>query len=143
MKIKEKKEKLVVTLILLCSFLSISTYAQKALLSRAVKDTVTSHNEPQITEQNLRYSKTILTKDFDFKLTPVSEGKFMINFPHDVKEVVSIKVYDIIGNVLYEEKVRIRGNHPKQIDLSEKKTTFFIIEIRNQEINRTKRIVAG
>lgn len=139
----KNKEKLVFCFVLLCTFFSVSTYAQKALLSRAIKDTISLSEKPQVAEQNLRYSKTILTKDFDFKLTPVSEGKFIINFPHDVKEVVSIKVYDIIGNILYEEKVKIRGNHSKQIDLSEKKTTFFIVEISSEEINRTKRIVAG
>ncbi len=139
----KNKEKLVLLFVLLSIFLSVSTYAQKALLSRAIKDTVILSEKPQMTEQYLRYSKTILTKDFDFKLTPIAEGKFMINFPHDVKEVVSIKIYDIIGNILYEEKVKIRGNHSKQIDLSQKKTTFFIVEIRSEEVNRTKRIVAG
>lgn len=139
----KNKEKLVLFFVLLCTFFTASTHAQKALLSRAIRDTVTLMEKPQMAEQNLRYAKTILTKDFDFKLTPVSEGKFVINFPHDVKEVVSIKVYDIIGNILYEEEVKVRGNHSKQIDLSEKKTTFFIVEIKSKAINRTKRIVAG
>lgn len=137
------KEKLAFIFVLLCTFLSISTYAQKALLSRAIKDTAILNEKSQLAEQNLRYSKAILTKDFDFKLTSVSEGKFSIDFPNDIKEVVSIKVYDIIGNILYEKKVKIKGSRPQQIDLSLKKTNFFIVEIRNEEFNKTKRIVTG
>ena len=120
-----------------------TVFGQNALLSRAIEDTTISKNTPKIAEQGLNYSKGILTKDFDFKLTPVSEGKFSINFSDDIKDQVSIKVYDIIGNTLYEESVRVKGSSSRQIDLSKLKTNFFIVEIKNEKFNKTKSIVAS
>lgn len=118
-------------------------HAQQALISRAVHDTTMLETKQKIAEQNLRYSKSILTKDFDFQLTPVSEGKFAINFAPNTKDIVSIRIYDIIGNVLYEEEVNVRGNASRQIDLSMLKTNFFIVEIKNEQYNKTKSIVTS
>lgn len=140
------QEKLIVAFIMCWAFLSVSpdVTAQKALLSRAVKDSAIAGGMKQIaTEQSLHYSKNILTQDFDFQLMPVSEGKFSINFAPNIKDIVSIKVYDIIGNVLFEEKVKVRGSYSRQVDLSTLKTNFFIVEIRNEEHNKTKSIVAS
>ncbi len=139
------KDKLAAIFLLLWGFLAFCnhTWAQDALLYRAIQDTTILENKPKINEQNLHYSKGILTKDFDFKLTPVAEGKFAISFPNDVKDIVSIKVYDIIGNTLYENKIRIKGNLSQQIDLSKLKTNFFIVEIKNDQYNKTKSIVAS
>lgn len=122
--------------------LCMEAVAQSALLERAVKDTANS-GKPTLAEQRVRYAKEVLTRDFDFQLEPVAEGKFSINFSDNVKEEVSIKVYDIIGNLLYEEKVRVKGNAPQQIDLSKLKTNFFIVEIKNAVFNKTKSIVAS
>ncbi len=99
--------------------------------------------KPTLAEQRVRYAKDILTRDFDFQLAAVAEGKFSINFSDNIKEEFSIKVYDIIGNLLYEEKVKVRGNYSQQIDLSKLKTNFFIVEIKNAVFNKTKSIVAS
>lgn len=94
-------------------------------------------------ENRVRYTRNILQQSFDFQLQPVSPGKFEINIVGNQQRNLSIKVYDIIGNLLYEdEDVRIRGFLRKELDLSDYKSNFFIIEIGNQEVNKTKSIVA-
>lgn len=130
-------------LLLCCAalLLCMEAAAQNALLKRAVKDT--GNMKPTLAEQRVRYAKDILTRDFDFQLAAVAEGKFSINFSDNIKEEFSIKVYDIIGNLLYEEKVKVRGNYSQQIDLSKLKTNFFIVEIKNAVFNKTKSIVAS
>ncbi|MEM6842372.1 MAG: hypothetical protein AAF632_09100 [Bacteroidota bacterium] len=93
-------------------------------------------------ENRLNYSRNILNQSFDFKLQPLSNGKFEINISGNPRTNLSIKVYDIIGNLLYEDDVRVRGFRRKEIDLSDYKSNFFIIEIGNEEVNKTKSIVA-
>lgn len=93
-------------------------------------------------ENRVRYSRNILSQSFDFQLEPVSSGKFNVNITGGTRTTMSIKVYDVIGNLLYEDEMRIRGFLQKEVDLSEYKSNFFIIEISDDEENKTKSIVA-
>lgn len=93
-------------------------------------------------ENRIQYTRNILNQSFDFQLQPVSPGKFQINIKGGLRTDLSIKVYDVIGNLLYEDDVRIRGFLRKELDLSDYKSNFFIIEIGNTEVNKTKSIVA-
>ena len=101
-----------------------------------------SPSTPVITEKQVSYPDKILREELDFELTPVSEGKFKLNLTTQTKGFYSIKIYDVIGNLLYERKVRVRGNFQQELDMSEHSTNFFIIEIGNEEFNKTKSIVA-
>ncbi|MFP4092875.1 MAG: hypothetical protein ACLFUB_00205 [Cyclobacteriaceae bacterium] len=96
----------------------------------------------KINETPIKYSRSLLNQDFDFELKSVAHGKFKVNILNDTKAKVSIRVYDVIGNLLYEENVRIRGSFMKEFDLSQLKTNFFIVEIGNNTFNKTKSIVA-
>lgn len=139
---KRKKTTIsVLTLSFLLTVVSVS-FAQKALLSRAINDSI-SWQKRQVTEPHVHYSNEILNKNFDFQLQTVSEGKFAINFFNNNKEAISIKVYDIIGNVLYEDNIRLKGSTSQQIDLSRLNTSFFIVEIKNGQFNKVKSIVAS
>jgi len=93
-------------------------------------------------ENRIQYTRNILNQSFDFQLQPVSPGKFQISIKGGLRTDLSIKVYDIIGNLIYEDDVRIRGFLRKELDLSDYKSNFFIIEIGNNEVNKTKSIVA-
>ncbi|WKN41930.1 hypothetical protein [Tunicatimonas pelagia] len=93
-------------------------------------------------ENRLNYSRNILNQSFDFKLESISDGKFEINISGSPRTDLKIRVYDVIGNLLYEDAVRIRGFLRKELDLSDYKSNFFIIEIGNESVNKTKSIVA-
>ena len=118
-------------------------YGQDTLLSYPPSTkTQTSPAAPAIMEKPIHYPDKVLRKELDFELTPVSEGKFKLNITTQTKGFFFIKVYDAIGNLLYEEKVRVRGNFQQELDMSEHTTNFFIIEVGNEEFNKTKSIVA-
>jgi hypothetical protein len=127
-------------------FMSLSSMAQDVAvfqLPLVVQDTSIQESNRTINETNLKYSKNLLNQNFDFELNPVAQGKFSLNMLHDTKAMVSIKVYDIIGNLLYEENVKIRGSFKKEFDLSSLKTKFFIVEVGNKDFNKTKSIVVS
>ena len=127
-------------------FMSLSSRAQDVAIFQlplVVQDTSIQEANRTINETNLKYSKNLLNQNFDFELSPVAQGKFSLNMLHDTKAMVSIKVYDIIGNLLYEENVKIRGSFKKEFDLSSLKTKFFIVEVGNKDFNKTKSIVVS
>ena len=105
-------------------------------------DTSILNSNTKLDETHLRYSKSVLNRDFDFELQAVAQGKFKLNILQNTKAMVSIKVYDVIGNLLHEESVRIRGSFAKEFDLSQLKTRFFFFVIGNKDFNKTKSIVA-
>ncbi len=97
---------------------------------------------PAVTEKQINYPAEILRHELDLQLTPVSAGKFEVNITSRAKGFIFIKVYDVIGNLLHEEKVRVRGNFQQILDLSDHASKLFIIEVGNEEFNITKSIVA-
>ena len=104
----------------------------------------TSLFTPPVTpiENRMNYSHSILNQSFDFRLEPISDGKFEINITGNPRTDLEIRIYDVIGNLLYEDAVKIRGFLRKELDLSDYKSNFFIIEIGNEDVNKTKSIVA-
>ena len=122
-------------------FISTQSYAQDSTRTYA-RPTQTSAPAPAISEKQINYPDRILREELDFNLTPVSEGKFNLNITTQTKGFFFIKVYDVIGNLLYEQKVKVRGNFQQELDMSDHTTNFFIIEIGNEEFNKTKSIVA-
>ncbi len=97
---------------------------------------------PAVTEKQIDYPLVILRHELDLQLTPVSDGKFAVNITSRAKGLLFIKVYDVIGNLLHEEKVRVRGDFQQVLDLSKYASKFFIVEVGNDEFNMTKSIVA-
>lgn len=97
---------------------------------------------PAVTEKQIDFPAEILRHELDLQLVPVSDGKFEINITSGTKGIIFIKVYDVIGNLLHEEKVRVRGNFHQILDLSDHASKLFIIEVGNDEFNMTKSIVA-
>ncbi len=122
--------------------LGTGAYAQDVPRIRTPAKSRVSSSAPVITEKQVNYPDKILREELDFELTPVSEGKFKLNLTTQTKGFYFIKIYDVIGNLLYERKVRVRGNFQQVLDMSEHTTNFFIIEIGNEEFNKTKSIVA-
>lgn len=118
------------------------TYAQDTLTTYPARPTQPSPSSPTLFERDINYPNRILREELDFELTPVSQGKFRLNITTQNKGFFFIKVYDVIGNLLYEEKVRVRGSFQQELDMSDYSTDFFIIEIGNEEFNKTKSIVA-
>ncbi len=97
---------------------------------------------PSVNEKQIDYPDEILRHELNLQLTPVSDGKFEINIASRSRGFIFIKVYDVIGNLLYEEKVRVRGTFQQVLDLSSHASKFFVVEVGSEEFNMTKSIVA-
>ncbi|MGB3849452.1 MAG: hypothetical protein WA958_05750 [Tunicatimonas sp.] len=121
--------------------LFVGTYVLLVAAAYAQEQPV-SERPPAVTEKQIAYPDQILRQELDLQLSPVSSGKFAVDISARSRGFIFIKVYDVIGNLLHEEKVRVRGTFQQVIDLSGHASKFFVVEVGNEEFNLTKSIVA-
>ncbi len=101
------------------------------------------NNEKFSPEKPFSYSNTTLNQSVSFDLKPISKRKFSVSFLNKNQAQVAVKIYDVIGNLIIEEKVSGRGYFYKEYDLTFYNTDLFIIEVGNSKYNKTKSLVAG
>lgn len=109
--------------------------------NNARPDTAITGAEKRL-ESKLKYSRSVLNTDFDFSLTSTAKGKFSLSFFNNTNDVVAIKIYDLIGNLIFTEQVSAQGNFVKEYDLSFYETDFFVVEVGSAKYNKTKSIAA-
>lgn len=93
-------------------------------------------------EGRVSYSKKLLVNpEFDFKLKKTETGKFTISFYKENDKSTTIKIYDLIGNLIKQETVSESGLFNKEYDLSYYNPKFFIVEAGSSEYNKTKSVI--
>ena len=127
--------KIFTSFLLACLALSVTSPLQHTVVQKLPPATEQAPADtsvltvPEINETKLKYSRVPLNEDFDFVLEAVDRGKFTLNIPQDTQAPLVIKVYDIIGNLLYQETIRVRGSFEKEFDLSLYENQLFIVEV--------------
>jgi hypothetical protein len=126
--------RVLLVLSLFCTTLSYS-YAQER-----TKDSVKIEGVDD--DGRVNYPKKLLVNpEFDFKLKKTEAGKFTISFYKENDRSLTIKIYDLIGNLIKQETVSKSGLFSKEYDLSYYNPKFFIIEAGSSEYNKTKSII--
>ena len=70
--------------------------------------------------------KLLVNPEFDFKLKRTEPGKFTISFYKENEKSTTIKIYDLIGNLIKQETVsQIRFIPQRNFDLSYYNPKFF------------------
>lgn len=85
--------------------------------------------------------KLLVNPEFDFKLKKTEAGKFTISFYKENNKSTTIKIYDLIGNLIKQETVSKSGIFTKEYDLSYYNPKFFVVEAGSSEYNKTKSII--
>ncbi|WP_375579416.1 hypothetical protein ABWH96_20865 [Marivirga tractuosa] len=126
--------KVLLILSFLCFTLSFS-YAQESS-----KDSVELEGIEK--DGRVNYPKKLLVNpEFDFKLKKTDKGKFTVSFYKENDKSVTIKIYDLIGNLIKQETVSKSGLFTKEYDLSYYNPKFFIVEAGGSQYNKTKSII--
>jgi hypothetical protein len=79
-------------------------------------------------------------KRVDFQVQSVSRHRFRISFNNKSGNSVFVKIYDVIGNLIRQEKIDRKGKFKKEYDLSNAPTDFYVIEVGNTEASTIKRL---
>ncbi|RUA28090.1 MAG: hypothetical protein DSY77_16440 [Bacteroidetes bacterium] len=126
--------RILLILSLFCFTLS-NSYAQESS-----KDSVEVESVEK--DGRVNYPKKLLVNpEFDFKLKKSETGKFTISFYKENSTSTTIKIYDLIGNLIKQETVSKAGLFTKEYDLSYYNPKFFVVEAGNSEYNKTKSII--
>ncbi|WKK76966.2 hypothetical protein QYS49_06925 [Marivirga salinae] len=121
-------------LFLFCFALSIS-HAQESSSDSVQIESVEK-------EGRVSYPKKLLVNpEFDFKLKKTETGKFTLSFYKENDKSTTIKIYDLIGNLIKQETVSKSGLFTKEYDLSYYNPKFFIVEAGSSEYNKTKSVI--
>ena len=76
----------------------------------------------------------------DFEVQSISRRHFRISFINRSGRSVFVKIYDVIGNLLKQEKINRKGEFKKDYDLSDTHTEFYVIEVGNTKTTVVKRL---
>ncbi len=125
-------------LIALLTFLLTTPHLLAQNKNKQKKETTAQLNE----DGSINYPKKILVNpDFDFKLKSTQKGKFILSFYKSQSKAVTIKIYDLTGNLILQESVSDEGSFSKEYDLSYYKPKFFVVEVGSSQYNKTKSII--
>lgn len=78
--------------------------------------------------------------NFDLRLT--GKKKFKIVLDKKATTHTKVKVYDILGNLIKEDKIVPEDGVEKNFDFSDINSQLFVVEVGNSKYNKTKSIYA-
>lgn len=125
-----------IALIFIFLIFSFKNFAQQ----NQSKDTITV--EQVAGDGIINYPKrSLVNPDFDFKLKKTDKGKFTLSFYKNEKKPITVKIYDLIGNLIIQETINNNGAFSKEYDLSYYNPRFFVVEAGSSQYNKTKSII--
>ena len=93
-------------------------------------------------ETEISFPREISNPDVNFNLQPMGIRKFKVVLDKKQQQLTNIKVYDILGNLILQDKIKPEDGIQKNYDLSHTKSRLFVVEIGNSKYNKTKSIYA-
>lgn len=93
-------------------------------------------------ETEISFPREINNTNVNFNLQPLGIRKFKVVLDKKQQQLTNIKVYDILGNLILQDKIKPEDGFQKNYDLSHTKSKLFVVEIGNAKYNKTKSIYA-
>lgn len=78
----------------------------------------------------------------DFNLQSIGKKKFKVVLEKKSAANTKIKIYDVLGNLIIEDKIKPEDGTEKSFDFSHINSQLFVVEVGNLKFNRTKSIYA-
>ncbi|GAB3647992.1 hypothetical protein GCM10028791_10960 [Echinicola sediminis] len=120
------------------AFLSITLYFCMGMVTNDY-----AQNFLKKTEKNLTFPKNLNKPDVDFDLKSTGQSKFKIVLEKEIPTNTSVKVFDIIGNLILEDSLKPEDGKQKSYDFSHINSQLFVVEVGNSKYNKTKSIYAS
>ena len=93
-------------------------------------------------EIDLSFPDYLNASAVDFKLTSLGHKKFKVVLNEAPTEDTNVKIYDILGNLILEDKIKPEDNKEKIFDFSSVTSQLFVVEVGNGKYNKTKSVYA-
>ena len=83
-----------------------------------------------------------LAGDLGLKISPnPTSGQFMVNLKTDRDEIISIKVFNTVNAVVYDNEFQVNGNFKQNIDLQHEANGIYFVVVKSSEKTITKKLV--
>ena len=125
---------------------SFSALASSYLSAELAAQPVISHadkaKEQPIPAQLAEANRPVLAAhdSLDFEVQSISHRRFRISFNNRSGKSIFVKIYDVIGNLIKQEKINRKGEFKKDYDMSDTHTEFYVIEVGNTQTTVVKRL---
>jgi hypothetical protein len=93
-------------------------------------------------ETEISFPTDLYTPEIKFDLQPVGNRKFKIVLDQKSNQLTKVKVFDILGNLILEDKISPEDGTQKSYDFSNINSQLFVVEVGNAKYNKTKSIYA-
>ncbi|WP_245189535.1 hypothetical protein [Lunatimonas salinarum] len=93
-------------------------------------------------ETEISFPKDLSTPEVKFNLQLTGSRKFKIVLDEVSNELTNVRVFDILGNLILEDKIMPKDGLQKNYDFSGTNSQLFVVEVGNAKYNKTKSIYA-
>lgn len=94
---------------------------------------------PQV-EKSIGYNKGILRKKLDYQLTSSDQGKFVLKLLTKSDQPLNVKIYDVIGNLILNDRINGNEQDQREYDFTERKTRIFVVKVEAGTNNVIKKV---
>jgi len=98
---------------------------------------------PAHSKSFLQTEPTTQKDSLDFEVKLIKPRKFLLSIYKKQASDIIIKIYDVLGNLVHQEKVSKKGKFRKEYDLSAYKTELYVIEVSDSNTTKAKRLFMG
>lgn len=123
------------------SFLIIPSLVAVGLLTISFQHTF-SQGIGRRFESEISFPRDLNTPEVKFNLQLTGSRKFKIILDETSKELTNVRVFDILGNLILEDKISPKDGLQKHYDFSSTNSQLFVVEVGNAKYNKTKSIYA-
>ncbi len=101
-----------------------------------------AQNIPRRLETEISFPADLHSPEIKFDLHPMGNRKFKIVLDQKSNQLTKVKVFDILGNLILEDKISPDDGTQKHYDFSNINSQLFVVEVGNAKYNKTKSIYA-
>ena len=104
---------------------------------------LSAQNLPRRVETEISFPKDLHVPEVKFNLRSTGNRKFILILDEKSNQMTNVKVFDILGNLILEDKISPGDGKQKSYDFSSTNSQLFVVEVGNAKYNKTKSIYAN
>lgn len=102
-----------------------------------------AQNVSRTFETEISFPKNLNTPAINFNLKSLGNKKFKLILDKPNKQLTEVKIFDILGNLILQDKLLPDEGLQKNYDFTHLNSKIFVVEVGNAKYNKTKSIYAN
>jgi hypothetical protein len=124
-------------------FISIICISVYTILQLDSGKLLLAQNISRKVETEISFPRDLHTPEVKFNLKSTGTKKFSVILEEKSDQMTNVRVFDILGNLILEDKIGPEDGKQKNFDFSSINSQLFVVEVGNAKYNKTKSIYAN